>query len=137
MAFELESQSESLAFIAASAVNAGQPVALVGAVNAASAQDLKVIPAASCNIDAIGIARATQATVGLPVKVVVRGVTKALAGASIGMGARVIVGSTNGVVAVGTLNAVASNVRFQIGRALVNAASGDLFSVWLQPDQIV
>lgn len=135
MAFE--KRQESLSFIAASAVNMGQPVALLGAVTPGSAVDLKVVPAASLNIDAIGIARATQATVGLPVQVVVQGVAKVLAGASIGQGARIAVGSTNGVVAQSALGAVASNVKFAVGRALVNAAAGDYFSIWVHAEQIV
>ena len=56
MAFENSNFSHTCR--AASAVNAGQPVALVGAVAAGSALDETVVPAGSLNLDVFAPVRA-------------------------------------------------------------------------------
>jgi hypothetical protein len=67
-----------------------------------------------------------------PQRVAVSGVTKAIAAASLGAGARVAVGSTNGVlIPIGASNiassANGSGLRYVVGRALKNAVAGDVF----------
>lgn len=144
MAFE--NHRSVLTGLAASVINAGQPVALVGAVTPASSRDEVVIPAASLNIDVFGVARSTQPTYGFPVDIVVEGVVKCVAAASLGAGVRVAVGSTNGKliplhpsgpIDTATTPVVAQPPRFVVGRALTAAVAGDTFSVLLDPSQII
>ncbi len=136
MAFENSNFAHS--FRAASAINAHQPVALVGAVNPASAGDLLVQPVGSLNEDVLGVARATVATAGLPVTVdLPPGFVKVIAAASLGAGARVVVGSTNGRMAPVALGSVASTVRNSVGIAVANAADADIFTILLKPEQVV
>jgi Uncharacterized conserved protein (DUF2190) len=122
---------------AASAVRAHEPVALLGAVSAASAQDEVIVPVGSVNLDVFGVARASAA-VGQPVTVdLTPGFVKAIAAASLGAGARVAVGSTNGRLIPLPLGAVASQVKFSVGVAMQSAVDADIFTVFLKPEQIV
>lgn len=136
----------TLPFLAASAITAGQPVVLVGALTPGSAINGVVVPAPSLNADALGVSRAGQPTPGFGVEVVVEGVVKCVAAASIGQGARVAVGSTNGklipIAASGLIASVgpsagAFSSRYQVGRALESAVVNDVFSVLLDPDQVI
>jgi hypothetical protein len=126
MAYETESQNITLQGLAASNINAGAAVALVGAVTAGSAADEKYQTATVAKQIA-GVARAT-ALAGRAVDVHMFGVVKCLAAASIGAGAPV------GPVSGGStaLGIVASGSQ-KVGWSLVNAAAGDLFSVRLEP----
>ena len=135
MAFE--NSNFALSFVAASAIRQYQPVMLVGDLAAGSALDNAVIPGSQAAGAYIGIARGS-AGVGEPVTVDMEpGVAKAVAGASLGAGALLVAGSVNGALIVATAAAAASNIKYVLGKALVNAAAGDVFSVLLQPRQIV
>lgn len=130
---------------AASAIAQYVPVRFVGDAHGGfggSALSETVVRAGSWNELAIGMTIATIATYGLEVAVAYTGEVKGIAGASLGAGAPVAVGSTNGilipVLATGgpaTANLVGT--RFAVGIALKNAAAGDYFPVLLKPDQIV
>lgn len=135
----------SLTAFAASAINAGQPVALVGAVTPGSALSETVVPAGSVNVDVFGVARATAA-VGGAVDVDLAGVVKAIAAASIGAGARVVVGTTTGrlvpLIPSGLSTSLGSalgaqGLRFAVGVALVSAVDADIFTILLKPEQVV
>lgn len=104
-----------------------------------------VIPAGSVNNLPIGMAMASAAAGG-EVSVQFTGVSKGLAGASLGAGALVGCGSTNGVLAPFAASGLStalgsalgsSGAKWVVGVALKNAASGDYFPVLLKPDQIV
>ncbi len=127
-----------LPFKAASAIGAFMPVFQP----IASSRDDTVVLAASHNNDVLGLTIATVATYGDPVAVVVTGVAKGVAGASLGAGARVAVGSTNGVLAPLLASGAASggaavNARYIVGRAMQAAAAGDIFPVLLGGEQII
>ena len=112
----------------------------------ASSRDEVVVPAASLNHDIIGITRATVGTYNEAAAVVVGGVAKAIAAASLGAGARVAIGSTNGrlipITPSGISTALgsalgAAGARFVVGRALHAAADGGIFSVLVAPEQVI
>ena len=109
---------------------------------AGSAVSETVYRAGSINDLPLGFTTATVASPGDEVSVAFSGVIKGIAGASLGAGAVVGVGSTNGVLApfaasggAASVNQVA--VRWGVGIALKNAAAGDVFPVLLKIDQIV
>lgn len=131
-----------LPFVAGSAV--GQGVAVKMPI--ASSRNEVVIPAAAVTDDLVGLTIATQATYGYEVAVLVSGVGKARAAASVGAGAKVGVASTNGalgpVLASGTLASFGASAglqpaRYVVGRALTAAAAGEYFAVLLDPAEIV
>lgn len=108
----------------------------------ASALTETVMRNGSWNIEALGMTIATVATYGDPVAVVVDGVCKGIAGASLGAGAYLSIGSTNGILVPVAASGVASpastgEARFIVGKSLYNAAAGDVFSFLLDPGQIV
>jgi hypothetical protein len=108
---------------AASAISAYVPVR-----TSASAAD-QVLSAASSAVRVLGVSIATAASPGDPVAVQVDGVAKCIAAASIGNGALLAVGSTNG-----RLIPVASGSAVQVvGESQTPAADGDVFSVLLKP----
>lgn len=108
-------------------------------VPAGSSLSETVYRAGSLNDMPIGFTIATIATYGLEVGVVVSGVVKGVAGASLGAGALVGVGSTNGILIpqAASFAATAMALRWAVGVALKNAAAGDYFPVLVKPDQIV
>ena len=98
--------------------------------------------AGSINDLPLAFTLATVASPGDPASLQHRGVVKGIAGASLGAGALVGVGSTNGVLAPfsasgGPASANLVAVRWRVGIALKNAAAGDYFPVLLDPQQIV
>lgn len=111
----------------------------------ASSRDDVVVPAASQNQPALGLTIATGASVGNTVAVAYAGEAKAIAAASLGAGAWVGIASTNGAlgpigpsglpVHVGSAGAV--EPKFMIGRAKRAAAAGAIFTVILDPRQIL
>lgn len=129
----------ALTYKAASLVGAHLPVFQ----NTASSRDGVAVPAASTNQDVIGLTRATGASVGNSLAVIVFGNAKARAGASLGAGALVGLASTNG--ALGPLAAAPTHIasggslqpRFIVGRSKEAAAAGDLFTVFVNPREIV
>lgn len=122
---------------AASAINAQSPVALLGAVNAASALDNAVIQATTTAL-IFGVARASAAR-GAPVQIDVEGVVKCRAAASFGAGAPVGPASgvaTDGLVPI-ALAAAASQIKNIVGYAMENEVAGNIFSVYLAPRQLL
>lgn len=127
---------ERLSLKAASAIAQNVPVMFLPG---GSALDLTVQRAGSVNDIAVGMTIATVASYGDPVAVVVSGEAKAIAGASLGAGALVGVGSTNGILIPQSPSAAATamELRTIVGRALVNAAAGDVFTIQVKAEQIV
>lgn len=112
-----------------------------------SALSETIIRSGSQNNYPFGITLATAASPGDPVTVAALGeVTKGIAGASLGAGAPVVVGSTNGILipllpsglstALGSAIG-AAGVRWSVGVALKNAAAGDYFPVLINPGQLI
>jgi hypothetical protein len=108
-------------------------------VPAGSSLSETVYRAGSVNDMPLGFTVATIATYGLEAAVQINGVVKGIAGASLGAGALVGVGSTNGILIplVPSAAATAMALRWAAGVALKNAAAGDYFPVLVKPDQIV
>ena len=132
----------TLPMTAASAIGAHLPVFM----NIASSRDEVVVLAVANTSDVIGMTQATVASAGYEVGVVVSGVAKAIAAASLGAGVRVAVASTNGAlgplqpsgIATALGSALgAAGARFVVGRSLTAAAAGDIFSILLDPCEII
>jgi hypothetical protein len=108
---------------------------------AAGSTNETVVPAASWNQFQWALTAATVVNAGDPVELFQQGdVGKGIAGASLGAGAPVGIGSTNGVLAPVPVNASAAygaRTTYAVGIALSNAAPGDIFSVYINPVQIV
>ncbi len=128
---------------AASAISQYVPVT---PLPAASALSETVYAAGSVNDMPLGFTTATVASPGDPVSVQFSGVVKGVAGASLGAGAPVAVGSTNGILipllpsglstALGSAIG-AAELRWSVGVALKNAVAADLFPVLLKAAQII
>lgn len=129
--------------VAASAIAQYVPVRFVGDPNVSGGSALSetVVRAGSINEAAFGMTTASAPTYGVEISVQVDGVTKGVAGASMGAGARLGVGSTNGILiplgASGAASVANYPLRYAIGWALKNAAAGDFFPVLIDPDQII
>ena len=93
-----------------------------------------VIPAASVNHQALGLTIATVGSYGHEVAVLISGIGKARAAASLGAGAPVGAASTNG--ALGPVVAASAGI-WAAGRALTSAAAGEYFACLVGPRQIV
>lgn len=94
----------------------------------------------------IGITIASTASPGEPQAVVVSGVAKARAAASVGAGAKVGAASTNGalgpVLPSGILASFGASAglqptRWAVGVALTSAAAGEYFAVFVDVDQVI
>jgi hypothetical protein len=134
-----KTESAGLPFTAASGIAQWVPVQ---ALQGGSALKETVIRNGSWNVEALGFTLATVASPGDPVAVVVDGIVKGTAGASLGTGARVAVGSTNGILVPINASGVASpastgEARYSVGKSLYNAVAGDVISVLVDPSQIV
>lgn len=112
----------------------------------ASSRNEVVIPAASAGNDQLGLAIATVATYLNEVGVLIEGVGKSRAAASVGAGALVAPASTNGhlgpalasgVLASNGASAGMAPARYVVGRALTAADAGEYFAVLVTPRQIV
>lgn len=92
---------------------------------------LDVILAGTSGDKALGICgEAPAVTAGQNLRVCVRGVCKAQAGAAVAVGDTVMVGNASGQL----ITATAATANFVVGRALTAAtAIGDLFSVEVRP----
>jgi hypothetical protein len=125
---------------AASAIAQYVPVTFLAG---ASALSETVQRTGSFNELSFGVTLATVASPGDPVSIAMPGeVVKGIAGASLGAGALVAVGSTNGILipqiaSGGPASANLVAVRWGVGIAVKNAAAGDYFPVYLNPAQIV
>ncbi len=124
MAYEGQGNAFAIPQRAASAIQMYQ--AVTNSFVAGSQLDDSVIPAASGGA-ILGVTRASHAQ-GDACEVITYGVVKMKAGASLGAGAAIAVGSL-GLVAV----PAASQPISSVGKALVNAAAGDIFAVLLNP----
>lgn len=128
---------------AGSAMGAFRPISFILAGLGASSLSETVFPAGSVQDMPFGILAATVATAGDPVTYWQRGdVGKAIAGASLGAGALVGVGSNNGLLvpyaaAGGPASANLVVLKWQVGVALKNAAAGDVFPVAINPALIL
>ncbi|HEY8723441.1 MAG TPA: hypothetical protein VIL92_06230 [Gaiellaceae bacterium] len=108
-------------------------------VPAGSSLSETVYRAGSINDMPLGFTTATVGTYGQEVSVQVNGVTKGIAGASLGAGALLMVGSTNGILIpmAPSAAATAMALRWTVGVALRNAAAADIFAVYIRAEQIV
>lgn len=138
-----DNNGQVLPFTAASALGQGVIAALLNTgssiaetVTAAASPGWLGIP--------VGITKATQASWGYEVGVVVSGVAKVRAAASIGAGAFVGPASSNGAagpvgasgVASGLVGSALQLPRFVVGKAITSAAAGEYFSCIVDPQQI-
>jgi hypothetical protein len=105
---------------------ASQLAGYVPVRTSASSAD-QVLAVGTTNQRVLGMGIATAASPGDPYAVQVDGVAKAIACASIGNGALLAVGSTNGRLAP-----AASGAQI-VGESQTPAADGDVFSVLLKP----
>jgi hypothetical protein len=113
-------------FKVASVIRPFQPVALSASVAGA------VIPCATWNVEAQGINGSATGAVGDAITVYGNdSIVEAIAGASLGPGADVGVGSTNGVLA--PVAQASGVVRNRVGKSLEGAAAGERFSVYVNP----
>lgn len=124
-----------VAFTAASALIPYQPVSLLGG---ASALDDTVVRSGSVNDLPIGFTIASIAA-GAVGAILLGGVAKGVAAASLGNGALVGVGSTNGrlIPLVPSAAATAMALRYVVGVALEDAADAGEFKVLLRPSQLI
>lgn len=122
---------------AASAMGAYRPITFLAGGSALSET---IIPAGSFNDFQFGLTSATVASPGDPISWWQPGdVGKGIAGASMGAGAFVSIGSTNGILIpqVPSAAATAMALRWTVGIVLKNAVAGDFIPVFIKPDQIV
>jgi hypothetical protein len=137
MAYDLNKQFNTESFRAASVIGFGMAVQL----NTGSA--FSVVPASGASLGiapVYGIAAATCASVGISFPVQTGGWAKAIAGASLGIGAYVGAGiGTSALVPVGASGALAASslLKFAIGVSLEAAAAGALFTVSIKPIEVV
>jgi hypothetical protein len=94
------------------------------------------VAAASLNDNLLGFVQGTVGTYGVAYAVQTRGVCKAIAAASLGPGALVAVGSSNGRLIPVAATPVPSLVRYAAGISEEGAADGNTFSVLLNPSQL-
>lgn len=137
-------ESAGQPFKAASAI--AQWVPVIG-LEGSSSIDETVIRAGSYNQFPIGMSIASAASPGDPITVVTEGRVKAIAAASLGAFTPVGVGSTNGHLIplargaggqVGPSAHVATVLQInQVGIAMTAAADGDVFTILVDPLQIV
>jgi hypothetical protein len=112
----------------ASAVPAGVPV------RSSASQAETVLPVATNSQRSLGFSMATGASPGDWIGVQNEGVTIGRACASVGPGALLQVGSTNGRLAPAAAGASGVIDAFVVGESVSAAADGDYFSVRLTPD---
>lgn len=127
---------QTLPMKAASAIGQYVPVMFLPGGSALSET---VQRAGSINDDCFGMTIATIASPGDEAAVAIFGEVKGLAGASLGAGARLAVGSTNGILIplLASAGAAPTAARYIVGRAAKNAAAGDWFPVILDAAQFI
>jgi hypothetical protein len=129
---------------AASAIGQG----VVAVMPFASPLDETVIPGASAGFAGfvLGITVASAASPGDPVGVVITGVAKVRAAASVGGGAPVGAASVNGalgpimpsgIMASFGASAGLQPARYAVGVALTDAAAGEYFAVQINPHNVI
>lgn len=126
MAYELHRPGLSQSHPAATPVNPRQPVRLVGTTT------LKVAPVPSANVEPNGFTGQPSYAAEEAVNVFERSnVVKAVAGASLGVNARVMVGSINGVLVP---DPIAASGHWTVGYSQTSAAAaGEVFSLFVDP----
>jgi hypothetical protein len=124
-----EERKVGLPFTVASAI---APYAVV-TVNTAA--NRSVFPVATNNVRPLGLNGPATGLQGEAITIYDDGaVVEAIAGASLGAGAELVVASTNGTIAPG---AGASGVtRWAVGYSIEAAAAGEKFSLYVRPRQI-
>lgn len=135
MAFELIRPGHQLPVVAGSPINPRTVVQLGGT------SGLLAFPAGSMNVRPFGVnGAATQglASVSLPGEVFTvyeeLNIVKAKAGASLGAGAEVAVGSDNGTLwPVAAASLFAASGHWAVGIAMSPAGAGETFSVYVKP----
>lgn len=114
--------------IAATVIQANVPVKLD------PSRQRGVAPVGSAGEAALGFTHAIAST-GQGVSVHEHtAVVEAVAGASIGIGAALAVGSTNGALVVAA--AASGSAKFAVGDSMDNAQPGETFSLYVRPRQI-
>lgn len=134
MAFELHRPGHQQAIVAASAILPRQAVRLAGTdglflLPAATNSDRPFGVAGPATVGASGLADGEMCTVYEELNIV-----KAVAGASLGVGAEVSVGSTNGVLTPAAL--VAASGHWAVGFAETPAAAGEIFALYVKPRRV-
>lgn len=125
MAFELHQDKHTLPIQTLVDLNPRTPVKLAGT------SGLLVTAAASANDEVFGFTNAATYLAGEIAAVYFsQNIVKARAGASVGAGAGLIVGSSNGVVIPG---GVAASGHFLAGQSMSAAAAGEIVSVFVNP----
>lgn len=128
MSFVIVDKGFVLAAKAASAISDRQPVQVD------TAADGQVVLAATHNVEPFAFTDAS-AVQGGAVTVYGEGcVVRAIAAASLGAGANVGIGSTNGRLA--PVSGASGVTRFRAGKSLENAADGDSFALYISPRQL-
>jgi hypothetical protein len=129
----------AIPMIAASAINDRQAVQLT-----ASALERQVLPIATVNVEPYGIAMASAGAAGASTNpqltpacpVIDDGnIVKVTAAASLGVGADIVVGSTNGGFAPASAGA-SGILMWRVGKSLSAANAGEVFSLHVKPRQI-
>ena len=130
MPYGLEHNKTRLPRIAASAIGDAVPV-----MSSASQTD-HVLPVGSVNQRVLGVSLASAASPGDPVSVQTEGIRVMRAAASVGQGAIVAIGSTNGrlIPAVAGASAPIPAGTFAVGESVDAAVDGDYFSVLIRPE---
>lgn len=122
-------------FKAASAIAQWVPVR---GLEGASSLDETVLAQGSINQFAIGMTIATVASPGDPAAIVIAGSrAKAIAGASLGAFAPVQIGSTNGILVPVARGVTASTITSQVGYSVQAAVAGDVFTIIVDPKQVL
>lgn len=133
MAFELTRDDEQFSLPAASVVLPRTAVKLAGT------SVLFVLPCGSVNDEPFGTVKATAGASGLNQgeRVAIyehANYVKMIAGASLGVGADVGVGSSNGVMK--PIVAATGSIIWRVGKSITPAAAGDVFTVYVSPKQL-
>jgi hypothetical protein len=134
MAFTVNEVFNTETFKAASAISGYTAVVLNSVANTV------LVASAGSAVRTYGLSVGTQPTAGYNVTVQTGGVGKAIAAASLGIGALVTPGAaTFGLVPVGASGVAAASgvIKYAVGIALEAAAAGSIFSVRIQPQQVI
>lgn len=124
-----EFRRNELPFTAASAIVPLRPVKLDSAANR------QVILASGVGHEPQGVTGDATALQGESVTVYGRGaIVAAVAAASLGAGADVGIGSTNG--ALGPISGASGVTKWAVGKSVESAAAGEKFSVYVDPRQL-
>lgn len=129
MAFVLHRPGHQFPIVAATLIKPRHPVALGGT------SGLLAVPVPSSNTKLFGFTGEATSLAGDAVTIYEScNVVKAVAGASLGAGAAVTMGSINGVQV--PLTAASGTLQWQHGESLSPAAAGEVFSLYVNARQV-